>query len=94
MAAESSDSSRQRVRQKEKIKIRYRERRKLTHRAPWWVRLKKKYGKKRKTFLVLITLGVGTMIALSAVFMSVKEKSDESKELRKKKKEWPSNFEE
>lgn len=92
MATESSEETRGRVRQKEKIKIRYRERRKLTKRAPYWTRFKKRFKKKRKTFLVLITLGLGTLIALTAVFLSVKEKSDESKEMRKKKKEWPSKF--
>lgn len=94
MTPESSERTRERVRQKEKIKIRYRERKKLTKRAPYWVRFKKRFKKKRKTYLVLITLGLGTLIALTAVFLSVKEKSDESEEMRKKKKEWPSNFEE
>ena len=93
MTSESGERLRKRVREKEKIKIRFKERRKRTERAPFWVRLKKNYRKKRNTYLVLITLGLGTLIALSAVFLSVKEKSDESKELRLKKKEWPSNFE-
>jgi hypothetical protein len=92
MTSESDERPRQRIREKEKIRIRFKERRKLTHRAPLWTRLQKNFKKKRKTFLVLITLGLGSIIALSAVFLSVKEKSDESEKMRNKKKEWPSNF--
>ena len=93
MSEKRSERPRERLRQKEKIKILYRERRKLTSRPPLWVRFKKRFKKRQKTYLVLLTLGLGTIIAITAVFLSIKEQSDKSKELRMKKKEWPSKYE-
>ncbi|MFT5054351.1 MAG: hypothetical protein ACI9FU_000442 [Granulosicoccus sp.] len=83
--AENGNNRQTRIRQKEKVKIHYRQKVKLKQRASVWVRLKKYVGKNRKMLTVSILLVAGLIIAMTSVFLTVKQKSDRHKDLMEQK---------
>jgi hypothetical protein len=83
--SENDKSKRAHARQKEKVKIHYRQKVKLKQRASVWVRLKKYVGKNRKMLTVSILLVVGLIIAMTSIFLTVKQKSDRHKDLMEQK---------
>ena len=82
---ENEKGKRKRVKQREKVKIHYRKRMKLRHRPSRWIRFKKYVGKHRKMITVIILLVAGVIIAMTSVFLMVKQKSDKHKDLMEKK---------
>ena len=76
---------RKHVRQKDRVKIHYRKKVKLRHRAPRWVRFKKYVDKHRKMLTVSILLAAGVIIAVTSIFLTIKQKSDKHKDMMEKK---------
>ena len=83
--SENENSKRKRIRQKEKVKIHYRKKVKLKHRPSRWVRFKKYVGKHRKMLTVSILLAAGLIIAMTSIFLTIKQKSDKHKDMMEKK---------
>ena len=83
--SESGTGKRKRIKKKEKVKIHYRKRVKLKHRPSRWIRFKKYVKKHRKMITVISLLVVGAVVAMTSVFLTVKQKSDRHKELMEQK---------
>lgn len=82
---ENEKGKRKRVKQKEKVKIHYRKRMKLRHRPSRWIRFKKYFSKHRKMITVSIVLVAGLIIAMTSVFLMIKQKSDKHQDMMEKK---------
>jgi hypothetical protein len=81
--SENKKSKRKHLR--EKVKIHYRQKVKLKKRASRWIRFNKYVSKNRKMLTVSILLVAGLIIALTSVFLTIKQKSDKLKEMREMK---------